>query len=178
MVIIVCFCVSVSVFFFAGGGFGGGFPAISQTHYPMEAIDMEVLLPGVCLPLLPIHRRTEAVFSFSNLAPLFPISLSSYTTCASLFHRPPPALYFSPPPPVLNLTPDFFFLNALPTKSSRNFLVPGTSFQGTERFFQLFVVCDSTAVSTPAKFRPISLLMMIKTTAVFFFLRTTIQKRP
>lgn len=79
---------------------------------------------------------------------------------------------------IQTLTPDFFFLNALPTKSSRNFLVPGTSFQGTERFFQLFVVCDSTAVSTPAKFRPISLLMMIKTTAVFFFLRTTIQKRP
>ena len=110
-----------------------------------------------------------------QLGPIVSKSPCRHTLHAPLLiHRPP---HRPPPPPVLNLTPDLFSLNVLPTKSSWNFLVPGTSFQGTERFFQLFVFCDFTAVSTPARFRPISPLMMIKTTAVFFFFCARLYKK-
>lgn len=65
--------------------------SISQAHYPLEAIDMEVLLPGVWPLLLQFSGRQKLSCPSSNLAPLFlnfPIII--LYVC----------LYFPPPSPV------------------------------------------------------------------------------
>lgn len=64
--------------------------AISQTHYPMEAIDMEVLPPGVWLPPME-DRNCHLILHLGHV-----VFLSSSCMCVSIFQQPPSSYFLRP----------------------------------------------------------------------------------
>lgn len=79
MVIVAVGCVCV----FGATGW------VCKTHYPLEAIDLEALLPEVWLSLLQPTGRQKLSSPTPTWQHCSWIFLSSSSVCTSIFHRPP-----------------------------------------------------------------------------------------